>query len=75
VTVDEWLKIGWDNGWCSPPVCGIHDGIPMSYDEEEEDEPCVTVVRVYGSDETRTAVENDHSPTVWRARALGWHET
>jgi hypothetical protein len=72
MTLDDWLNIGWDNGWCSPPVCASHDGVPLSEPEAEDWDVCVTVVRIYTSPEMRREVENDHPPSVWRARELGW---
>ena len=49
-TAEEWLEAGVENGWCSPPVCQTHDGVPMSVAEEAEwengDDPCQVVVRI-----------------------------
>lgn len=72
MTFDEWLKFGFDNGWCSPSVCGTHDGVPMTADESEDEEPCVHIVRLYDSPATKKAVEEAHSPSVWRASNKGW---
>ena len=33
---DEWLQYGYEQGFCSPPVCASHDGIPSSLVEDEE---------------------------------------
>lgn len=65
----EWLKVGLDNGWCGPPVCYTHDGLPATPEEEEEMyeyDPCIHIIRMYDSDETKMAVEKNHSPSVWR---------
>lgn len=69
MTFDQWLKIGLTEGWCGPAVCYTHDGLPAS-DEEldiwEETDPCIHIIRLYDSEETRAAVERDHSPSQWR---------
>jgi hypothetical protein len=67
----EWIKIGIDNGWCGPPVCYTHDGLPMSEGEEEEsffggEDPCIHIIRMYESEDQREAVEDYHSPSNWR---------
>lgn len=75
MTFDEWIKFGFDQGWCSPPICEMHDGTPMSEDEEvdwDEGEPCIHVVRLYESELHKKRVERNFSPAVWRASNLGW---
>lgn len=73
---DEWLRIGYLNGYCTPPVCPDHDGIPMTFAEEQiaetEGEVCVHIVRLYQDASERQAVERNHPPTIWRAKNLGW---
>jgi len=69
ISFDEWLHIGLENGWCGPPVCSIHDGIPMSEAEEEEfqeGDPCVHIIRLYEDEEQKKLVEDFHSPSNWR---------
>lgn len=70
----EWLRMGIQNGWCSPPVCATHDGLPETVDEalafEEGSDPCIHVIRPYESDEVRKAVEDFHAPSGWRK--AGW---
>ena len=70
MTPDEWLRIGVQNGWCSPPVCATHDGVPSTEKEDtdfdEGDDPCVFVIRVYEDDEVKAMVEKNHPPSVWR---------
>ena len=69
MTFDEWMKIGLESGWCGPPVCYTHDGLPMSEEEEtefEEGDPCVHVIRMYESEEHKQSVEDAHSPSQWR---------
>ncbi len=65
----EWIKIGIEQGWCGPPVCYTHDGLPTSEIEDEEFEegdPCIHIIRMYESEENRIAVEDAHSPSQWR---------
>lgn len=70
LSFDEWLQYGMDNAWCGPAVCYTHDGLPMTEAEdaewEEGHDPCQHIVRLYDSPETRDAVEQNHSPSVWR---------
>ena len=69
ISFDEWMAIGITNGWCGPPVCYTHDGVPMSEYEEnefEESDPCLHIVRLYEDDEAMRAVESNHSPSSWR---------
>ena len=70
---DEWVKFGWEKGWCSPPVCSDCDGVPMS-EEEETDElgVCAHVIRLYESEIHKRAVEKNSPPAVWRASNRGW---
>ena len=46
----DWLKVGMDNGWVSPPFCNTHDGGPLTDEESQEWEdggdPCMFCVRV-----------------------------
>ena len=74
MTFDEWLAIGYENGWVGVPVCYTHDGLPTSASEDEEFEtgdPCINVVRLYESTDVKRMVEENHSPSVWRAWNLG----
>lgn len=67
---EEWLALGYANGWVGVPVCATHDGVPMSASEEaefEDGDPCVHVMRLYESTEVKRSVEENHSPSVWRA--------
>jgi hypothetical protein len=48
--IDEWLKLGVENGWVSQPFCFTHDGDSYMTEEEElewEDggDPCCHVVK------------------------------
>jgi hypothetical protein len=76
MTFEEWLAIGYENGWTGVPVCYTHDGLPTTASEDEEFEtgdPCIHVMRVYESTDVMTDVEANHSPSVWRASNAGLH--
>lgn len=49
--VTAWLAYGVARGWCSPPVCVMHDGTPMTPVEEleleEGSDPCMHIVRLW----------------------------
>jgi len=67
---DEWMSYGIKKGWCGPPVCSTHDGLPMSEQEDAEfgegQDPCIHVVRMYDDIDTKKEIENSHSPSQWR---------
>ena len=66
---DEWMKYGIEKGWCGPPVCYTHDGLPLSAQEDEEfmeNDPCIHIVRMYEDKDTKEQVEDNHSPSQWR---------
>tara|TARA_B110001454_G_scaffold188481_1_gene186509 strand:+ start:1860 stop:2108 length:249 start_codon:yes stop_codon:yes gene_type:complete len=66
---DDWLALGIERGFCGPPVCSTHDGIPTSEEEDlewEEYDPCVHVIRPYTGPDHKAAVEENHSPSTWR---------
>lgn len=75
MTFDDWLRQGMEHGWCGPAVCQTHDGTPTSEAEDEEFEdghdPCITVIRPYADIADKTAVENNHAPSVWRRTNMG----
>lgn len=70
MTFDDWLAVGIRNGFCGPPVCATHDGVPSTAAEDAEFEdgfdPCVTVIRPYEDVGVRREVELNHSPSTWR---------
>lgn len=70
MSFDAWLEFGLDQGFCGPPVCSTHDGLPTTAKEDNEFEdgsdPCIHVLRLYDTQETGQAVEENHSPSVWR---------
>ena len=76
MTADEWLKYGWDRGYCGPALCFNHDGFPTTTEEDEEldegHDPCMHLVRLYEDQGQRREVEENHSPTQWRASNQGW---
>lgn len=66
---DEWVKYGLDNNWCGPAVCYTHDGLPTSQaedDEFEEADPCLHIIRLYEDEGQKKAIEENHSPSLWR---------
>lgn len=74
---EEWLKVGYDNGWIGAPVCYTHDGLPSTAEEEDTffdgGEPCIHIIRLYEDEDVKRGVEENHSPSQWRAsnRGLG----
>jgi hypothetical protein len=48
----EWLELGIAKGWVSEPYCGMHDGFPLTEEEDVEIEdggdPCITTMRLWG---------------------------
>lgn len=66
---DQWLRIGIEQGWCGPAVCYTHDGLPLSFKEEEElweQDPCIHIIRLYEDLDDKKEVEENHSPSIWR---------
>lgn len=72
---EEWLEYGWKQGWCGAPVCSTHDGTPTTAAEDEEwfegGDPCLHVIRLYEDEEQKRDVEENHSPSRWRASNRG----
>lgn len=66
LTFDEWIETGIRQGYCGPPVCNRHDGTPMTYQEAEDDDICVLVIRLYENHEQKASIERDHAPSQWR---------
>lgn len=75
MNADEWLFYGIEKGYCGPPVCATHDGLPTNIEEEEEfdegHDPCVFVIRPYADDNDKQSVETNHSPSIWRGKNMG----
>lgn len=63
---DEWIAYGRRSGWCGPPVCATHDGVPTTEAEYDDFDLCHHVVRLYADKQQREAVEANHSPSLWR---------
>jgi hypothetical protein len=76
MTFDEWLQQGISNGFCGPAICYPHDGLPMSEQEDEAydagDDPCIHIIRLYEDLEIKKAIEENHSPSIWRATNSGF---
>lgn len=75
MTFEEWLRYGFNQGWCGVPVCDTHDGLPMS-DEEyaimeiDGEPPCMHIIRLYEDAEHKKAIEDSHAASQWRQS--GW---
>lgn len=68
------MRIGLRKGWAGSPICYTHDGLPLSSEEEtefEESDPCIHIIRLYDDPEHKTAVEDNHGPSVWRTTNQG----
>lgn len=70
LTFDDWTKIGMLAGWVSPPVCFTHDGLPVSITEDAEftdgSHPCIHILRIYETWDTKEGVEAYSFHTTWR---------
>jgi hypothetical protein len=69
MTYEEWCQLGMAEGWVGPAVCYTHDGLPTTEAEDAEfgeGDPCIHVMRLYSDPETKIAVEENHSPSLWR---------
>ena len=77
IDLDDWLKYGYKNGFCGPPICPIHDNLPLTAIEAEDiwdgGEPCIAIVRIYNSKEIKQLVENNHQASINRADDLDWN--
>jgi hypothetical protein len=73
---DEWLQEGLTNGFCGPAICYPHDGLPLTEEEDREFEqggdPCIHILRLYEDKDIKASVEDNHSPSVWRATNSGF---
>ena len=71
-TFHEWVAHGMAQGWCSPPICQTHDGVPMTPTEiDETDEggdPCIHVVRLYARRQDQTDAEEGDLNVQQRAK-------
>ena len=75
MTFEEWLQLGVSNGWIGPTICYTHDGIPTTAEEDwgfdQGADPCIHILRLYEDIEIKRGVEENHSPSVWRATNRG----
>jgi hypothetical protein len=75
ISFEDWLHLGYSNGWVGPPICDTHDGTPISEQEfaqfEDGGDPCVHILRLYEDAEIKQQVEESHSPSIWRADNMG----
>ena len=50
-SLEEWLALGRDMGYCSEVVCATHQGVPSTPEERDrwDDgyDPCEMVVRIW----------------------------
>lgn len=71
----EWLQEGLAKGFCGPALCYTHDGLPTTIEEDEEFEssdPCIHIIRLYEDASVKVGVEENHSPSTWRATNSGF---
>jgi hypothetical protein len=76
INFDEWLQLGLSNGFCGPAICYPHDGLPMTEEEDtqfsEGEDPCIHIIRLYEDLDVKASVEENHSPSIWRATNSGF---
>ena len=75
MTAEEWLEYGFKHGYCGPPVCVMHDGIPATESEAfmlEDENPCIYILRLYENSATKSEVERQHDPSISEAARRGW---
>jgi hypothetical protein len=76
INFDEWLQLGLSNGFCGPAICYPHDGLPMTEEEDtqfsEGEDPCIHIIRLYDDLDVKASVEENHSPSIWRATNSGF---
>jgi hypothetical protein len=68
---DDWIRYGLERGFCGPPVCETHDGLPMTAQEEEDfydgSDPCIPIVRLMEDKAHQQDIAKNHTPSQWRA--------
>jgi hypothetical protein len=47
VLFSEWITTGIENGFCHQPSCLNHDLLPSTPEEDEDEDPCVLITRIY----------------------------
>jgi len=73
LTVDDWLRIGWERGFCAPPACVAHDGLPTTAEEDDDPDCCVMVVRLYESGQEAMEVSENCPELAGLVKNLGWN--
>jgi hypothetical protein len=67
----EWIRYGLEKGFCGPPVCETHDGLPLTKWEEDEfyegHDPCVPILRLTSDAQEQKDIAENHSASQWRA--------
>ena len=75
VSFEDWLEIGYSNGWIGAPICYSHDGLPTTEEEDNQwvdgEDPCIHIIRLYEDADVKRGVEANHSPSQWRASNRG----
>ena len=60
---DEWLRYGYNKGWCGPDVCYSYDGLPSSVEDDaacdDGGDRCVYIIRLYEDWTVKASVEED----------------
>lgn len=66
----DWVRLSITKGWCGPPICLTHDGIPTTPEQDsqldEGHDPCINMIRIYEDPLEQLLVEDNHQETVWR---------
>jgi hypothetical protein len=49
--LENWVQVGIDRGWISPPFCNTHDGDQFMTEAEEQEweeggDPCMPVFKI-----------------------------
>lgn len=76
MNIYEWAEYGYKQGFCGPVVCYTHDGIPTTEEEDEQWleglDPCMHMIRIYDTEAPKELIEQNHTPSVWRALNMGY---
>lgn len=67
---DMWLTFGMQQGWIGPPLCHRHGPEPLTDEEEENGEICVSYLRLYPNSHIRRHVEARNENSDWRSLRL-----
>lgn len=71
---EHWLEIGIRQGFCTPPTCDTHEGLPMTLfeqdDWEEGNDICIHILRLCETKEQQESIEmNNEWIKRWRIGA------